>query len=231
MRGLMKQRFLGALLLAGLVGACASNALKNSADPQVVYNEAVRLLEDKNYLEATEFLQEVRRRFPQSRYAVLAELKSADMDFMQDRYIESAAGYGVFVDLYPNHSEAPYALYRKALSYFNGAPDLVARDQSSASDAVETSRFFLKRYPQSSYKKDVEEILTKSRLKLAEKEAYVARFYRKKEAYAASLKRWQGLTRDFSDVSQTDEGAKLLEEARKSISDLEARQAKEDTST
>jgi len=210
--------------------SCASNELKNSQNPEVVYNEAVRLLEDKNYLEAADFLQEVRRRFPQSRFAILSELKSADMDFVQDNFIEAAAGYGVFVDLYPNHSEAPYALYRKALSYFNGAPELIARDQSSASDAVETSRFFLKRYPQSNFKNEVQEILLKSRLKLAEKEAYVARFYRKKKALEASLKRWRALSQEFLDVAQSDAGKQLLEEATRSIADLE-RRMKEDSST
>ena len=231
MRSPIKQHFLGALVLAGLFVGCASNELKNSDNPEIVYNEAVRLLDDKNYLEATEFLQELRRRFPQSRFAVLAELKAADMDFMQSNYIESAAGYGVFVDLYPNHAEAPYALYRKAQSYFNGAPDLIARDQSSAADAVDTSRFFIKRYPQSSYKKEVEDILLKSRLKLAETEAYVARFYRKKEAWDASLRRWKAVIRDFSDVSRSSDGTKLLEEAQKNVSELEARSSKEESKT
>jgi outer membrane protein assembly factor BamD len=222
MRTQVIKRSLAVLALVGMI-SCASNELKNSESPEVVYNEGVRLLEDKNYLEAADFLQEVRRRFPQSRFAILSELKAADMDFMQDNFIEAAAGYGVFVDLYPNHAEAPYALYRKALSFFNGAPELIARDQSSASDAVETSRFFLKRYASSNHAKEVQAILLKSRLKLAEKEAYIARFYRKKEAYESSLRRWKALYKDFSDISSSDEGSKLLNEAKENVSELETR--------
>ncbi|MEO5666499.1 MAG: outer membrane protein assembly factor BamD, partial [Bdellovibrionota bacterium] len=108
MRGFLMKYLLATGVLLALV-SCASNEKKNSENPEVVYNEAIRLLEDKNYLEATDFLQEVRRRFPQSRFAILAELKAADMDFVQDNFIEAAAAYGVFVDLYPNHAEAPYA--------------------------------------------------------------------------------------------------------------------------
>jgi len=217
------------LLLTSLLvlGACASNELKNSENPEVVYNEAVRLLEDESYLEASDFLQEVRRRFPQSRYAVLAELKSADLDFKQDNFIEAAAGYGVFVDLYPNHAEAAYALYRKAQSFYNAAPELVARDQSSARDAVKTAQFFMRRYQASPFKKEVEVLLVQSRLKLAQKEAYVARFYQKKEYTGPSLRRWENLVKDYSDISGTDDGKKLLAEAQKNIEKLQAKLQKE----
>jgi len=227
MRTMIFKRLLSVATFVALLSGCASNELRDSKDPEVVYNEAVRLLEDKSYLEAADFLQEVRRRFPQSRFAILSELKSADMDFMQDNYIEAAAGYGVFVDLYPNHAEAPYALYRKTLSYFNGAPELIARDQSSATEAVESARFFQKRYPTSKFKKDVDEILLKSRLKLAEKEAYVARFYLKKEAYDASLRRWSTLAADYADIAESDTGIKLLEEAKKNIAELQSRPKEE----
>jgi outer membrane protein assembly factor BamD len=221
----MRAPFFARLAVAGLLGlaACATNPLKQSENPEIVYNEAVRLLDRRDYLEAAEFLQEVRRRFPQSRFAVLAELKSADLDFVQDNFIEAAAGYGVFVELYPNHAEAPYALYRRALSYFNAAPKQIARDQSSAADAADTARHFLRRYPQSPLKSDVEEIFQNSRLKLAEKEAYVARFYRKKRAHEASLRRWRALSQNYSDVQSTDQGAQLLEEARRNIAELESR--------
>lgn len=203
------------------LASCASNELKNSENPEVVYNEAVRLIEDKSYLEASEFLQEVRRRFPQSRFAVLSELRSADIDFNQENFIEAAAGYGVFVELYPNHAEAPYALHRKAQSYYDAAPSNIARDQSSARDAVKAAQFFLRRYPSSSFKGEVEKIQIQSRLKLAEKEAYVARFYQKKSYTEPSIRRWQGLLKEFADIANTTEGAELLKEAQNSIAKLQ----------
>jgi outer membrane protein assembly factor BamD len=217
----MKTSLLYSLLLSLFVlGACASNELKKSENPEVVYNEAVRLLEDKSYLEAADFLQEVRRRFPQSRFAILAELRSADLDFNQENFLEAAAAYGVFVDLYPNHADAPYALYRKTQSYYNAAPELVARDQASARDAVKSAQFFLKRYPSSPFAKEVEALLMQSRLKLAQKEAYVARFYQKKKYKESSLRRWEGLLKDYSDISPTEEGKKLLDEAQRNIEKL-----------
>lgn len=200
--------------------SCASNELKNSDNPEIVYNEAVRLLEDNSYLEASDFFAELRRRFPQSRFSILAELRSADMDFNQSNFIEAAAGYGVFVDLYPKHKEAPYALYKKTLSFFNAAPDLIARDQSSAQFAIKSANLFLVRYAGSPHKKDVADILIKSRLKLAKKEAYIARFYTKREAYEASVRRWESLIKNYADIQSTKDGKKLILEANKSLKRL-----------
>ncbi|NCN42110.1 outer membrane protein assembly factor BamD [bacterium] len=219
----MKNFILILFLATSVFYSCASNELKNSDNPEIVYNEAVRLLEDESYLEASEFFAELRRRFPQSRFAVLAELRSADMDFNQENYIEAAAGYGVFVDLYPRHKEAPYALFRKAQSYFKSAPDLVARDQSSAKNAIVAAQAFLSRYPGAEYKKEVEQILNDSRLKLAQKEAYVARFYHKREAFEAAIRRWQLLIRDYADIKGSKEGDSLLKEATEQISRLQSK--------
>lgn len=220
----MKTRFLFLSLTVftfiALLGSCTSNEIRNSDNPEEIYNEAVRLLEDDSFLEASDYLNELRRRFPQSRFAILAELRSADLDFAQDAFIEAAAGYSVFVDLYPKHPEAPYAQFRKTLSFFNSAPDNIARDQSSAADAVKSSQAFLKRYGNSPYKKDVVEILEQSRLKLAQKEAYVARFYRKREAYEAAIKRWELLMANYKDIGSSEEGQALLEEAQQSANSL-----------
>jgi len=163
------------------VAACSSNKLKESDSPEVVYNEGVRLLEKEDYLEATDFFNEVRRRFPQSRFAALSELKSADLEFRQDHYPEAAAAYGVFIELFPTHKEAPYALYQRALSYYNGAPEIIARDQSSAADAAKAAEALVLRYPNSPFVAKAKDLRLKSRLKLAEKEAYIARFYQRKD--------------------------------------------------
>lgn len=217
----MKARITGIALsiftFVFVLGSCSSNEIRNSDNPEEIYNEAVRLLEDNSFLEASDYINEIRRRFPQSRFAILAELRAADLDFEQDAFIESAAGYSVFVDLYPRHPEAPYAQYRKTLSFFNAAPEKIARDQSSAADAVRSAQVFLQRYGDSPFKKDVIEIMEKSRLKLALKEAYVARFYRKREAYEAAIKRWELLIANYKDIGSSKEGQELLKEAQDNI--------------
>ncbi len=88
-----------AVLALTLLGGCASDSVKNSDNPEVIYNAAVKFIEKERYLDATEHLNEIRHRFPQSRFAALAELKSGDMEFKQENYTEAAAAYKVFVEL------------------------------------------------------------------------------------------------------------------------------------
>jgi outer membrane protein assembly factor BamD len=222
--------FVYAAVLACLMG-CASNALKNSDKPEVVYNEGVRLMEDEDWTESQDFFKEIRTRFPQSRYAALAELKSADVDFRQENYDEAAAAYGSFVDLYPKHQEAPYALYQKALSYFNAAPEKIARDQSSAEDAVKTCQAFVNRYPESPLAAKAKDLLVKSRLKLAEKEAYIARFYEKKDKYKPALKRWNLMLAEFTDLKSEELAKDLMKEAEEHSRNLRKKiGAKDDAS-
>jgi outer membrane protein assembly factor BamD (BamD/ComL family) len=48
----------------------------------------------------------------------------------------------------------------------------------------------------------------------------VARFYQKKKYKESSLRRWEGLLKDYSDISPTEEGKKLLDEAQRNIEKL-----------
>ncbi len=203
------------------LSSCSSTNLKESNNPEVVYNEGARLLKDHDYLIAEEYFSEVRRRFPQSRFAVLSQLASADLEYEQDNFLEAATAYGFFVDQFPRHEQAARAQYLRADSFFKAAPEKVARDQTQVFDAIIVSREFLKRYSASPFKEQVVKILEKSRLRLAEKEAYVAAFYERKDKTLAAYRRWKGLKADFADIASTKKGATLLNKADERLAILQ----------
>jgi outer membrane protein assembly factor BamD len=207
------------LLMAGILGlaACSSTNVKNSEDPEVIYTEAVKLIDKDYHLEAKELLDELRRRFPQSRFAVLADLRAADSEFAQERFTEAAAAYSVFVELYPKHPEADYALYRKALSYHRDSPSKIARDQTPSVDAAKAADDFVRRFPKSKYFNEVVEMKKLARLRSAEKEAYIARFYDRRDAKDAALGRWQGLLQEYPDLRDLKEAASLFREAEQRV--------------
>jgi outer membrane protein assembly factor BamD len=209
------------LILALLASACSSTTVKNSDNPEEIYGAALKMIEGGSYLEAGEHLSEIKTRFPQSRFAVMADLKSADMEFQQEHFTEAAAAYGVFVELYPKHNDAAYAQYQRSLSYFNDAPENIARDQSPASDAVSSSEQLLKRYPESQYAEKAKELLKRARLRLAEKEAYVARFYERRGENSAAKGRWETLLVAFPDLKDFPEAAALLAEAQEKVAKLQ----------
>ncbi|MBS1984689.1 MAG: outer membrane protein assembly factor BamD [Bdellovibrionales bacterium] len=202
-----------------LFAGCSSDSVKDSDNPEVIYNAAMKYIDRERYIDATDHFNEIRHRFPQSRFAALAELRTGDMEFKQENYTEAAAAYKVFVELYPNHAEAAYGQYQRALAYYNDTPEKTARDQSPARDAIEAAQQVITRYPQSEYVTKAKELIIKGRQKLAEKEAYVARFYERKEAYDSALKRWQGIVRDYGDLK--DGVLKdLIDEAQRKIVEL-----------
>jgi outer membrane protein assembly factor BamD len=215
------------MLAMNFLSGCSSTDKKDSNDPEVVYKEGMRLLKEHDYLIAEEYFSEVRRRFPQSRFAVLSQLASADLDYEQDNFLEAATSYGFFVDQFPRHEEAARAQFRRADSFFKAAPENVARDQTQINDALSVSRDFLRRYSASPFKDKILNILEKGRLRLAQKEAYVAAFYEKKDHNLAALRRWKGLQKDYRDIESNPKGAELLKRAETRIAVLEKAVEKE----
>ena len=220
MMGLKVQSVLSVFALSLFFAGCAGENLKGSSNPEAIYNEASKLIEKDRFLEATELLNDLKLRFPQSRFFALADLKTGDLYFKQESFTESAAAYGVFVDLYPNHPQADYALSQRIQSYYLDTPELPARDQSTARDAIRTADLFLKRYPNSTFAKSVTEVRIKSLLKLIEKEAYIARFYEKRSQPAAALNRWKGIVENFSELRKDPMAGTYLTEADREIEKL-----------
>src|SRR5690606_34846972 len=72
----------------------------------------------------------------------------------------------------------------------------------------------VRRYPNSPLVKDARELAMKSRLKLAQKEAYVAEWYERKDKHLAAYRRWKGLEFSFADIKAQPEGQKLLARAK-----------------
>lgn len=219
----MKNRFLSKLAVGILIAGCSTDSLRNSDDPEVIYNGALDTIKRERYLEADELLKEIRTRFPQSRFAALAEVRGGDILFSQENFVEAAATYGAFVELYPRHPEADYALYRRALAFLSDAPEDVSRDQAPAAEAIKAGQALKARYPQSKYVEEVRSIVSQARLRLAQKEAYIARFYERRDQPLAARRRWQNIKMMYPEVSEVPGGAALLEEANASIEKLGAK--------
>lgn len=205
-----------------LLSSCASDESTITGGPEEMFKAAEAQIADESYLEAEDTLNKLRTEFPHSKYAIEAIVKEADLYFDQGDFLEAASGYSVFVELYPAHKQAPYSQYRKALSLLNDAPERPARDQSSAKSAMYSAKRVLRQFPNSQYTEKAKDLYFKARTKLAAKEAYIARFYQKKKHHKAALRRWKKIINSYKDVAKTDDGKKLISEAKENISKLGA---------
>jgi outer membrane protein assembly factor BamD len=185
-------------------GKDSDSILNYTASAERKYIEAMDEFYDEDCTSAEKLFQKIRKSYPYSRFAVLAELHMADCQFIQDNFSEAAVQYQQFVKAHPTHEDADYAAYRRGLSFYEMIPkDWVItpppheRDQASTRDAREAFSSFLKNYPKSTWRERATELLDEVETALVRHEMYVARFYLSREDRLAAAVRLEGIRNDF----------------------------------
>ena len=154
-----KQTFLyilGAAVLA-LSGGCGlgQNTADNQAfdtPAQVLATEAEQLYRDGDFSEAAEMFQQLKERYPLTRYKLLADLRVGDAYFKSKRYEEAVLAYDDFIRLHPKNEAVPYAIYQTGMVYHSQMIG-VDRDPTNARKAAETFERLAKQYPKSEWAK------------------------------------------------------------------------------
>lgn len=192
-----------ALVLAfggGALAACGGGQVAPSGgyadDAQRAYEAAMEDFRDEDCLEAEPAFREVRRKYAYSRFAALAELRSADCQFIDGRFADAVQSYRQFVRNRPSHVEVPYARFKIAESYFEQIPDdwfLIApaeeKDQGATRDALRELRSFILDYGEDPRTKRASRMIAEAMGLLSRHEFYVAEFYYKRDFYVAAIAR------------------------------------------
>ncbi len=209
------------LLSAALLSSCASGNAADitkpvtgaaASDAAKAYDKGMAEKKDKNYLEATRYLESVRNNFPYSQYAALAELAIADMDFERDDYGAAASAYQDFVKSHPSHGKADYAAFRVGLAYYQDKPSdwfllppSQEKDQAPIRQAVEALQRFVIGYPKSEFVPKARDLINECRERLSAHDRYVAGFYWKRKAWRGAAGRLISLADTYGDL----DGGKL----------------------
>ncbi|MCP4604825.1 MAG: outer membrane protein assembly factor BamD [Proteobacteria bacterium] len=201
-------RIIVAVLLS-LVVSCSKNQdadslLDYSQTAERFFQLAMDEFDDEDCISAEKIFQTVQRKFPYSRFAVLAELRLADCQFLQDNHSEAAVSYEQFVRAHPTHEEAHYASYRRGLSFYEMIPsDWIIlpppheRDQAATRDARDAFSRFVETYPRSPWLERAVEMLDDVEDSLLRHEMYVADFYLSREDRLAAAVRLEGIRAHF----------------------------------
>ncbi|MBT4792827.1 MAG: outer membrane protein assembly factor BamD, partial [Halobacteriovoraceae bacterium] len=163
------KNYLSIIFIIVLV-SCASEKPTGKTEAEILFKEAKILIKEERYLLATEKLNNLKNQYPYSYYATPAELLQADILFLQESYVESAASYLLFRDFHPKHPQVSYVVFKIAESYYNQLPDTFDRDLESAVEAVKYYQEILEKYPKTEYAKDSLKKIGKSRGMLKNKE-------------------------------------------------------------
>lgn len=193
---------LGLVASAGLLG-CESFEIGGSRhvtltytdDARAAYDEAMASFRARDWEDTRALLAEVRRLFPYTRYARLADLRLADVDYEQEKYSDAISGYREFAQNHKNDPDVEYARYRLTKALFGDIDDTILlppaeeRDQATTAEAYRELRSFLREFPKSRYRADVGYMLDVVTGRMARHELYVARYYLKSDNFDAAIAR------------------------------------------
>ncbi len=203
----------------GEVSSNLAGEVTYGQDAKSNYDLGEKAFRSHNWTEADQYYQFTKNKFPYSRYAALAELRLADANFEQDKFVEAIDGYKNFIKDHPTHPKDDYASFQIAKAHFKDLPSnfflfppVYEKDQQELVDTQNAAKDFLLSYPSSEYRPEGQKMMAEVRKRLAEHEMYVARFYERRGYKKAAAWRYESVVRDFSDTPFAGEAEKRARE-------------------
>ncbi len=199
------------------VTGCARNRAKGDTayvarDVNTLYAAAKRTMDQGDYEPAAKLFDEVERQHPYSVWARRAQIMSAFNYYLAQKYTDSISSAQRFLTIHPGNSEAPYAHYLVAMSYYQQIAD-VTRDQAITQQAADSFGELIRRYPDSRYAADARLKLDLINDHLAGKEMEVGRFYERSGNWLAASLRFREVVEKYQTSSHTPEALERLVEA------------------
>ena len=241
---MMFRRIIGVgLALALTLGAAGCSSLdvfgwfKNSGEPlsgeafdtpaQVLANEAEAYYRDGDYDEAADLFQQLKDRFPYSRFALLADLRVGDAYAKAKRYDEAVLAYEDFVQLHPKNEAVPYALYQIGMTYHEQmlTPD---RDPTFSQKAVESFKRLLSAYPGNEWALKARPRLAEAQRRMAGHDMAVGHFYYNSKRYRAAIGRFQRVLTQYPDVGMYQEAIDFIERSRLALAEAKGEEGSSD---
>ncbi len=202
-----------ALLLLTLLIGCAKPGARERQSVAQQYELGLKYMKRGVYLRALEQFNRVRNYYRDDPHAVKAELAIGDVYFKKAEWDQARMAYEDFARMHPRHPDLDYVVYRIGLSMYKKAPKAAGRDQTWTRQSLHAWSGFTSRFPDSKYRPEVEAKLTECRERLALKELWVARFYKRRKAWGAVTGRAEGLLRIYPKSEASLDGLQLLAEA------------------
>jgi outer membrane protein assembly factor BamD len=190
--------------------------------PEELMQDGMIQMEKGNFEEAAETFQNVKNRYPYSRFAITAELKAADALFEKGEYESAFDSYDDFEKLHPKNENIPYVVYQKGMCFFLQMTT-IDREQKNTLTAKGEFERLTRRFPRSEYANKARMNLRKCILYLAENELYVADFYFKMKRYNAALIRYQSVIEKYPDMGHYNKALEYIALCRENIAKREAK--------
>jgi outer membrane protein assembly factor BamD len=219
--------WLMALLMfsAAILAGCAGSEEEENAmlrDVTKAYETAQKSMLNQNYRRAIEIYEALQARFPFSDLSKQIQLELMYAYYKSNRQEQAIDAADTFMRENPTHPRVDYALYVKALAYFERDPGFLERlfnkevDNRPPQDGVlafSLLKRLVERYPASPYAEDARQRMIFLKNRLAAYENTVARYYLDRGAYVAALNRAKGALEEYNGAESGDESLTIMIEA------------------
>jgi outer membrane protein assembly factor BamD len=163
-------------------------------------------LSRKRWVAAREYFKKLVDTYPQSPYRQDAKLGIGD-SYLGENSIESnilaANEFKEFLQYFPLNPRADYAQYKAGLAHFRQMLS-AERDQTNTQDAITEFDVFLRNYPNSPYRGDVEKLRHQAEDRLSESSFKVGLLYYRIHNYAGAISRFRDLLATNPEYSGRD---------------------------
>lgn len=200
-----------------LFGGGGSQTEKNA---QQLAMDGMQKMKEKDYGDAVKDFQQLKERYPYSKYAILAELKLGDAYFYDKKYTDAAIAYEEFVRLHPRNEVVPYVLYQVGMCHFLSF-STIDRDQEETRLAMEGFQRVIQAYPDSEYARRAKKQLFECQKRTVAREFYVGEFYFKQERYTPAMDRLSKISTSYPEAVKAlgyqEQVDKMLAECEKHV--------------
>ena len=224
-RHLLRQgRQLLLVVMLTLLAACAGNDEQQTAisDLQDAYNTAKTAVAGGNYRRGIQIFEAIQARFPFSDLSRQIQLELMYAYYKSGQKELAVETADTFIRENPIHARVDYALYIKALAYFEQNPgilerwfnkDVNKRPPKDVEASYATLRRLVERYPASTYAADAEQRMVYLKNRLAEYENRVADYYLRRGAYVAALNRAKNALEEYNGADSNAESLIIMASA------------------
>jgi outer membrane protein assembly factor BamD len=177
-----------------------------------IYNDGLARVQKRDFEGAAKKFNSLDRQYPYSEWSRKGMIMEAYANYEGGLYDEAITASKRYLQQHPNTSDAAYAQYLMASSYYDQIPD-ITRDQEKSERAILALQELVERYPRSEYVADARKKIQVASDQLAGKELEVGRFYLQKRNYAGAINRFRTVVSRYQTTRHVEEALERLTEA------------------
>lgn len=177
------------LLICSFTQSYANDPEKTEAE---LYEEVVKLFDQKKYKQAIRASQKIEDLYPFSYWAMKAKLLSGVSHYNMGNYSSAASDMDDYIYIYSNGEDLLYVYYLRVLSYYMQIHK-VQLEQQTAYKTLELATEYINLFPNSKYTEEMKDKVKLITEHILAKEYSIGRFYFRRGEYLAAIKRFKNI--------------------------------------